>query len=96
MAATLAFSPTRYPEPSPPLTWRHHSWAWLRTHHGIKAMIRCPADHECSLVTHTIADDGTVTPSAVCPVKGCTFHEYVRLVDWPQAPPPPDADEGPP
>ena len=39
---------------------------------------------------HTIADDGTVTPSVVCqagdkhrdPADGCDFHEIVRLEGW--------------
>lgn len=31
---------------------------------------------------HTIADDGTVNPSVVCPHTPCTFHEYVRLDGW--------------
>jgi hypothetical protein len=31
---------------------------------------------------HTIAADGTVTPSYVCVATGCTFHEMVRLVGW--------------
>lgn len=31
---------------------------------------------------HSIAADGTVTPSYVCPVAGCTFHDFVRLVGW--------------
>lgn len=28
---------------------------------------------------HSIAEDGTVSPSVVC---DCGFHEYVKLVDW--------------
>lgn len=31
---------------------------------------------------HRIADDGTMNPSYVCPVDGCGFHEWVRLVGW--------------
>jgi hypothetical protein len=31
---------------------------------------------------HTIADDGTVMPSVVCPHQGCTWHVWVRLLDW--------------
>jgi predicted RNA-binding Zn-ribbon protein involved in translation (DUF1610 family) len=29
--------------------------------------------------THTIAEDGTVTPSMVCPHEGCCFHEFIRF-----------------
>lgn len=37
-----------------------------------------------SLANHKIADDGTVTPSVVCPQENvecprCGFHEFVRL-----------------
>ena len=31
---------------------------------------------------HRVAEDGTVTPSYVCPVDGCTFHDWVRLVGF--------------
>lgn len=30
---------------------------------------------------HTIAPDGAVTPSLVCPYD-CGFHEHVRLEGW--------------
>lgn len=40
--------------------------------------MRCPDCGElASLEDHTIADDGTVTPSVVCPF--CSFHESVTL-----------------
>lgn len=31
---------------------------------------------------HDIAEDGTVTPSVVCPHAPCTWHVFVRLGDW--------------
>jgi hypothetical protein len=31
---------------------------------------------------HTVADDGTVSPSDVCPYPPCKFHEFVVLEDW--------------
>ena len=31
---------------------------------------------------HTIAENGTVNPSAVCPFKPCAFHEWIRLLDY--------------
>lgn len=34
-----------------------------------------------SLADHTIADDGAVTPSLVCPM-GCGWHVYARLKNW--------------
>lgn len=49
---------------------------------GIKAVICCPAGHLGSLVSHTIADDGTLNPSLVCGREGCGFHEWGRLEGW--------------
>ena len=49
---------------------------------GTKAILVCPRGHTAALVTHSIAADGTVSPSAVCPVEGCGFHESIRLLDW--------------
>jgi hypothetical protein len=33
------------------------------------------------LPNHTIAGDGAVSPSVVCP-HGCGWHVFVRLKDW--------------
>ena len=44
-------------------------------------MLICPKGHIGQL-DHTIAEDGTVSPSVVCPESGCGFHEYVRLEGW--------------
>ena len=57
----------------------HRRFAW--------AIIRCP---QCSrLLTlsrqrHVVADDGTVSPSLVCPYPnlGCSWHVFVRLDGW--------------
>lgn len=47
------------------------------------AIVACPkCGQTYSLRGHTIADDGTVSPSLVCPAKACDFHEHVRLMDW--------------
>lgn len=48
----------------------------------IKATLVCPNGHQGSIVSHTVAADGTVTPSCVCPREGCTFHEHVRFLNW--------------
>jgi hypothetical protein len=49
----------------------------------LTATMSCP---ECgkpaSLSGHTIAPDGDVSPSVVCPHDGCHFHEYVMLLGW--------------
>jgi hypothetical protein len=31
---------------------------------------------------HSVAPDGTLSPSYVCTYPGCSFHEWVRLVGW--------------
>jgi hypothetical protein len=33
---------------------------------------------------HTVAADGTVSPSLVCPRKGCDWHVFGRLEGWPE------------
>lgn len=35
------------------------------------------------LATHSIAEDGIVSPSVVCPY-GCGFHEFIKLEGWDQ------------
>lgn len=47
----------------------------------------CPNGHGATLAKsiHKIADDGTVSPSLICPRandEGCAFHEFVRLLNW--------------
>lgn len=46
--------------------------------------ICCPGCGKVALLgsNHTVADDGTVHPSDVCPFPPCTFHEFVRLDCW--------------
>lgn len=51
------------------------------------AIVICPNGHNCAIgvpgiTRHTIASDGTVNPSVVCPEDGCGFHEFVRLEGW--------------
>lgn len=36
-----------------------------------------------ALCNHTIAADGTVSPSVVCPHPGCGWHVFLRLDGWP-------------
>ncbi len=49
------------------------------------ALVKCPRGHIASLSEHTIAADGTVSPSLVCPRWGCDFHENVVLLGWAQS-----------
>lgn len=34
------------------------------------------------LGSHTIDSDGIVSPSVVCDVDGCKFHEFIKLGGW--------------
>lgn len=48
------------------------------------AVVTCPNGHACRLSgkVHSIAPDGTLSPSLVCPAEGCGFHDHVRLAGW--------------
>lgn len=47
------------------------------------ALISCPnCGQFMSLSQHTIAENGEVTPSLVCPHYGCDFHEHITLENW--------------
>lgn len=47
-----------------------------------KATMTCPNGHVLTLRIHSVASDGGVTPSVVCPAQGCSFHSHVRLDGW--------------
>ena len=34
---------------------------------------------------HEITADGTVTPSLVCPMEGCSWHVHIKLDGWAEA-----------
>lgn len=48
------------------------------------AHVRCAFGHvlRVSGTIHRVAADGTVSPSFVCSVPGCSWHVYVRLDGW--------------
>ncbi len=48
------------------------------------ALVVCPRGHESVLSgsVHSVAADGTVRPSYVCPDKNCPFHDFVQLEGW--------------
>lgn len=51
--------------------------------HRLWATLWCPkCDNEVGLgnKTHTITDDGMVSPSVICP--HCDFHEFIQLKGW--------------
>lgn len=57
-------------------------WTPTRASTGKSAVIACP---KCGIhggLDHSIAADGTVMPSLVCPTNGCDFHEWGKLEGW--------------
>ena len=46
------------------------------------ACIGCPLCGCHAALNHAVADDGTVTPSLVCPHDPCSFHEWGVLEGW--------------
>lgn len=64
----------------PPNSW----WINTLSDGRIQVLTRCANGHIGSLDDHTIADDGTVSPSVVCQKPGCNFHEFIRLDEWPR------------
>ena len=55
--------------------------SWTRGEGGL--VLHCPGCHDefPILPPQTVADDGLVLPSCVCP-HGCGFHALVRLGGW--------------
>lgn len=49
---------------------------------GVHAIITCPDCGKSCALKHTVAADGTVTPSMVCPHKPCPWHVWGVLDDW--------------
>ena len=66
--------------------WLSEPGAWRRSvceGGKISATVSCPdCGRSCSLSSHEIAQDGTVTPSLVCPLDDCDFHKFAKLEDW--------------
>lgn len=63
----------------PPLQWKP---CHVSTINRFKAEMTCPYGHGLTLKGHSVAADGTVSPSVVCPMQGCNFHRFVTLVAW--------------
>lgn len=65
--------------PMPSLTW----WRFAPNSYG-HAYCCCSKGHVTLLSkkNHTVSASGVVSPSYVCPVDGCTFHEFVTLEGW--------------
>lgn len=58
--------------------WRYVTICCANGHLATVAHLTHPELHR----GHTIATDGEVSPSVVCPITGCDYHEFVRLVGW--------------
>jgi hypothetical protein len=90
ISLSRAGDPVRWGEPDKgsagPLTWRpvvpHPEQP--KAFQGDLALCTCPNGHECRVSgnVHTVASDGAMSPSYVCPVDGCGFHEFTRLDGW--------------
>lgn len=54
--------------------------------------MRCPLCLRCATLRttdaagnhegHAVSEDGSVSPSVVCPYAPCAWHEFVRLSGW--------------
>lgn len=78
-------------DPPTPLSWdyckrfkKDGGAFWALQSESDLALCTCSNGHTSRLSgsIHRVAADGTVTPSYVCPVTGCTFHDWVRLVGF--------------
>lgn len=59
-------------------------WKPLRSEGTHTASVRCPeCDELATLIDHTIAPNGMISPSLQCPTKDCTWHVNARLAGWP-------------
>ena len=52
------------------------------TRYRFKAEMTCPQGHGLTLRSHRVNRSGAVWPSVICPMPGCTFHEFVQLDGW--------------
>lgn len=49
---------------------------------GESVFVVCPGCRTTLRLDHAVADDGTISPSLDCPIPGCAFHDFCRLVGW--------------
>ncbi len=66
-------------ENPPPLCWTS---CHPKTMSRYKATMACSDGHVFTLDGHSVSEDGTLSPSVVCPIAACKFHAYVRLDGW--------------
>lgn len=63
------------------ITIERSKWNRVTIDGKVTARVACPGCGLTFALDHTIAKDGTVSPSLVCPIKGC-FHGFIRLEGW--------------
>jgi hypothetical protein len=80
-------------EQPPACTWDYFFLDLIPAEHRARyaqyvAFATCAHGHCCMInrEVHSIGSDGTLTPSYVCPVAVCGFHEHVRLDGWSDSP----------
>lgn len=77
---------TMIPKASSTGPWEPGHWRAWENKPGVKAAaltcIGCKRALFLNPSIHTILLDGMVTPSFVCTHPGCTWHVWIRLVDW--------------
>lgn len=59
-------------------TWRF--WAMGMR---VGVILTCPDCGNDSTLVHEVRTNGDVEPSVVCRHRGCTFHAFIHLEDWP-------------
>lgn len=61
------------------------TWFWEGADKYVILVEHCPVCRHVfrfAKKVHKISVDGAVSPSVVCPWRGCGFHEFVQLSDW--------------
>lgn len=59
-------------------------WTLWKGPEGTFVLVCCPQCRRIITITkdHKISEDGTVTPSCICPVGYCQYHAHVKLEGW--------------
>lgn len=71
-----------------PLTWDYIAWNPERLRSSLFAkdiaLVTCVNGHTLRMVStvHSVSSFGFVSPSWVCTMPGCNFHEFIELAGW--------------
>lgn len=88
MPTSLSQGPQKYSPPAPaPLSWDYVTCECGKSPCPFAddmALVTCSRGHTSRMTArvHSVAPDGVVSPSYVCPIDGCTFHDFVKLDGW--------------